>query len=246
MEFKDYFSSQAKEYAKFRPKYPPELFEYLSSLVKNHTLAWDCATGSGQAAIGLASYFDEIIATDASESQIEHAEQHPKIKYRVAPAESSGLETKSADLITVATAIHWFNTDTFYTEAKRILKPGGVIAICLYGDNVITPEVDKVFERFFKNIIGDYWPEEIKKALKFEEIDFPFTQIEPPKFKIRLKWNLKDYLSCLYTWSSTQNYIKSNGKNPIEIILDDFQNSWGDENKKKEITWDLKMKVGRV
>lgn len=247
MEFKDYFSSQAKEYAKFRPKYPPELFEYLSTLVNEHQLAWDCATGNGQAAVGLAPYFDEIIATDASASQIEHAEQHPKIKYKIAPAESSGLETKSADLITVATAIHWFNTARFYDEARRILKPGGVIAIWLYGNNAIEPAVDMVFGRFFQDIIGNYWPEEIKKALNFEEmIDFPFTKIEPPNFEIRLMWNLKEYLSYLYTWSSTQNYIKANGKNPIGTIFDDFQIAWGDENHKKEIKWDLKMKVGRV
>jgi len=247
MEFKDYFSTQAKEYSKYRPKYPPELFEYLSSIVKEHKRAWDCASGSGQAAVGLTSYFDEVIASDASASQIEHAEQHPKITYKVATAESSGLESKSIDLITVATAIHWINTDKFYPEVKRILKPGGVIAIWIYGDNSIEPAVDKVFERFFRDIIGGYWPEEIKKALNFEEmIDFPFTIIKPPNFKIRVRWNLKEYLSYLYTWSSTQNYIKANRENPIEIIFDDFLSAWGSEDTKREITWELKMKVGRV
>ena len=128
MEFKDYFSTQAKEYSKYRPKYPPELFEYLASLVKEHKTAWDSATGSGQAAIGLAPYFEKVIATDASESQIIHAHPHEKIEYRVASSEDSGIEDNSINLATVATAIHWIDTNKFYPEIRRVLKKGGVIA----------------------------------------------------------------------------------------------------------------------
>jgi hypothetical protein len=59
-------------------------------------------------------------------------------------------------------------------------------------------------------------------------------------------WSLKEYLSYLYTWSSVQNYIKANGKNPIEIVFNDFKRAWGDEDTKREIIWELKMKIGRV
>lgn len=137
MSFKDHFSVQAEHYSKFRPKYPDELFKYLGSLVDNNDTAWDSATGNGQAATGLAPYFGKIIATDASESQILHAEPHPKIEYRVAPAENSGLESASADLITVATAIHWLDTDKFYSEVKRVLRKNGVIAVWLYAENSV-------------------------------------------------------------------------------------------------------------
>jgi len=247
MDFKDYFSSQAKEYSKYRPKYPPELFEFLSSQAKEHNTAWDCATGNGQAAVGLVNYFKEIIATDASTSQIEHAAVHPKITYKVATAENSGLETGSVDLITVATAIHWIDTDKFYPEVRRILKSGGVIAVWVYGNSTVEPEIDKVFERFLNDIIGSYRPAEIKKAINFEElIDFPFTTIKSPNFKIKLEWNLREYLSFLYTWSSVQNYIKTNGKNPIEVVFKDFQSAWGDENTKRIISWQLKIKAGRI
>ncbi len=33
------------------------------------------------------------------------------------------------DLITVSQAIHWFDKKRFYLEAKRILKPGGVLGV---------------------------------------------------------------------------------------------------------------------
>jgi ubiquinone/menaquinone biosynthesis C-methylase UbiE len=148
MSFKDHFSAQAEEYSKFRPRYPDELFKYLGSLVESNDTAWDSATGNGQAAIGIAPYFRKIIATDASKSQILHAEPHPKIEYRVAPAENSGLDADSIDLVTVATAIHWFDTERFYPEVKRVLRKNGIIAIWQYAENSISREVDAVTEKF--------------------------------------------------------------------------------------------------
>src|ERR1051326_7411546 len=114
MSFKDHFSKQATGYAKFRPRYPQKLFDYLGSIAPSRQLAWDCATGNGQAAVGLASVFDRVIATDASEKQIANAEQHDHVEYRVAPAEESGLESSSIDLIMVAQALHWFDLERFY------------------------------------------------------------------------------------------------------------------------------------
>ena len=106
MTFKDHFSKQAPDYAKFRPRYPQKLFDYLGSTAPSRHLAWDCGTGNGQAAVGLASVFDCVIATDASAKQIANAESHKKIDYRVAPAENSGIESETLDLIMVAQALH--------------------------------------------------------------------------------------------------------------------------------------------
>lgn len=247
MDFKDYFSTQAKEYSKSRPKYPAELFSYLSSLVKEHNTAWDCATGNGQAAIGLEPYFDKIFATDASSSQIEHAELHPKIEYRTATAENSGLNSDSIDLLTVATAIHWINTDIFYPEAKRIVKNGGVLAVWTYSESHVNDEIDMVSRNYSEKIIGEHWPNENKKAWDFDnKIHIPFENIETPDFEIHLNWNLNDFLKYLFTWSATQNYIRETGKNPIEIVYDDFLSAWKDEYLKRDIKMKLKLKVGRV
>ena len=105
MKFKDHFSGQAVEYAKFRPRYPDKLFEYLASISPRHELAWDCATGNGQAAVGLARHFDSVIATDSSAQQIKSAQPNDRISYRVAPAEASGIDSASVDLILVAQAL---------------------------------------------------------------------------------------------------------------------------------------------
>ena len=116
MTFKDHFSKQSADYAKFRPRYPQELFEYLASISPTRHLAWDCATGNGQAAVGLASVFDRVIATDASEKQIANAQRHERVEYRVALAEESKLKSTSVDLIMVAQALHWLDFPRFYDE----------------------------------------------------------------------------------------------------------------------------------
>jgi ubiquinone/menaquinone biosynthesis C-methylase UbiE len=132
MAFKDHFSRQAADYAKFRPRYPRELFEYLGSVAPCRQLAWDCGTGNGQAAIGLATVFDRVIATDASEKQISSAQPHEHVEYRVAPAENSGVQSDTVDLIMVAQALRWFDLERFYAEARRVLKPHGILAASAY------------------------------------------------------------------------------------------------------------------
>ena len=113
MTFKDHFSKQAADYARFRPRYPHEMFEYLGSLAPSRKLAWDCGTGNGQAAVGLATVFDRVIAIDASEKQIASAELHERVDYRVAPAEDSNIDFGTVDLTMVAQALHWFDLTAF-------------------------------------------------------------------------------------------------------------------------------------
>ena len=45
----DHFSSKSEEYSFYRPVYPDGLFEFLSEITRHKNLAWDCATGNGQA-----------------------------------------------------------------------------------------------------------------------------------------------------------------------------------------------------
>ena len=247
MEFKDYFSSQAAEYAKFRPRYPDELFSYLSSITNEHKKAWDCAAGNGQAALSLTDYFDEVIATDASEKQIHNAIPHPKIKYRVAPAENNGIESSSVDLITVATAAHWLNLAKFYEEAKRTLKPEGTLAIWNYARSNVSEAVDSITDHYIDNIVGSYAAPDFWKGVNAEtDIEFPFDRIKTPEFIIRQNWSFRDYVNYIMTWSPTQNYFKKNNSNPLEHIFDDFKKAWGDENEKKEIIWKLTLKAAKV
>src|SRR4051794_21677502 len=147
MSFKDHFSGHAAVYASFRPGYPAALFDFATSLAPGRSLAWDCATGNGQATAGLAERFARVIATDASAAQLAQATPHPRIEYRQAPAEQSGLADRSVDLVTVATALHWFDFDRFYAEAERVLIPGGALVAWAYNLPRVSPELDVLMDR---------------------------------------------------------------------------------------------------
>src|SRR5262249_42826515 len=133
--FHDHFSKFATRYADFRPHYPAALFDYLATLASRDSLVWDCAAGSGQATLDLALRFERIIATDASAEQIAAAPRRGNVEYRVALAEESGLENESIGLLTVAQALHWFNHERFFAEARRVLKPDGILAAWVYATN---------------------------------------------------------------------------------------------------------------
>lgn len=247
MSFKDHFSEQASEYAKFRPRYPVALFEYLANAVASRKVAWDCAAGSGQAAVALAKHFDLVIATDASTEQIRNAERAERVQYRVARAESSGIESKSVDLITVAQALHWFDLPKFYEEAKRALKPGGLIAVWNYDFLQATPEIDAVVNRFYHDIVGPFWPPE-RRVIEagYATLPFPFEEIEAPPFRIEVRWSLPQLMGYLETWSATQRFIGTNKLNPLTLIADELESAWKESGSVKLVVWPLTVRIGRV
>jgi methylase of polypeptide subunit release factors len=78
LSFQDHFSARATDYSKSRPLYPPALFEQLARLAPGRGVAWDCGTGNGQAATGIAEHFDQVIATDPSTAQLAESFPHPR------------------------------------------------------------------------------------------------------------------------------------------------------------------------
>lgn len=244
--FKDHFSKQTDSYQAYRPAYPTELFKYFASISSSNQLAWDCATGSGQAALGLTDFFDHIIATDASEAQMKNAVQHDKIEYLISPAANTFIKSNSIDLITVAQALHWFDTDAFFTEANRVLKNNGIFAAWTYNLFRLEPEIDNIIDHFDKNIIGEFWPEERNLVDEgYASIEFPFELIETPQFKMTTHWSLPHVLGYLGTWSAVQRYKQENNLNPLDIISERLSAAWGNPETKKEINWPLTLICGR-
>jgi SAM-dependent methyltransferase len=244
MRFKDHFSTQAADYAKFRPRYPRELFDWLGTIAPSRQLAWDCGTGSGQAAIGLASVFDRIIATDASEKQIANAQPHERVKYRVAPAENSGIDSATIDLIMVAQALHWFDLGRFYGEVRRVLKNNGVFAASAYNLLHVEPAIDEVVNRYYYEVVGPFWPPERKLVENFADLPFPFHEVDAPKFEITAQWNLDHLLGYLRTWSSTQRFIAEKNSDPLEQIMGELRVAWADPQQTRKVTWPMILRVG--
>lgn len=246
--FHDHFSSVASRYADFRPCYPQALFSYLATLAPANSTVWDCACGNGQASVDLAARFHRVMATDASKEQIASAAPHAKIKYRVATAEQSELPDHGVDMVTVAQALHWFNFERFYAEVKRVLKPGGVIAVWAYGINTMEgAEVNGLVQRYYSETVGPYWPPERKHVEDgYRAIPFPFAEITPPAFRMEAQWNLEELLGYFSTWSATNRYMKAKGISPIEPLAADLAKVWGAPTGRRQVVWPLTIRIGRA
>jgi SAM-dependent methyltransferase len=238
------FSVQATEYAKYRPVYPTGLFEFIASLCKEHDLVWDSGTGNGQAAFFLADFFEKVYATDVSLSQVENAFMHPKVDYKVEAVEVCSLPDNSTDAVTAATAAHWFDVEKYYNQVDRVLKPGGILAIWSYADCTISPEVDEMVQHYHQ-IVRGYWDQRIQANFNhYTSQPFPYLLIDTPDFYMEKEYTLEAFMHYLYTWSSTQTYLKKHNRNPLDLIKADFERAWKGADIRKAV-WKLFMKVGR-
>ncbi len=250
MGFADHFSKQANAYAAFRPTYPNALGAYLAALVPTRgtspTQVWDCATGSGQAATMLARHFDRVVATDASAAQVSSAESHERVEYGVASAEASGLPNRSCDLVTVAQAAHWFDLPSFYAEARRVLKPGGIIAVWCYalvesGD----AGVDAALLHMQSERVGKYWPEGRELVEDhYRSLPFPFTLIEAPAFEMTAQWSRDHFMGYVGTWSAVVRCREVEGRDPLPEFAAALERVWPAGVERLDVRWPLHLKVG--
>lgn len=247
MTFSDHFSDRSPQYAEFRPRYPDALFEWITSQCPAHRVVWDCATGSGQAASGLVRHFDRVVATDASAAQLRYASPHPRIEYRVALAEDSGLADASVDAAAVAQALHWLPHDRFFAEAKRVLVPGGLFAAWGYGASRVGPEIDAAVAHLYSAVVGPFWPPE--RALvdnHYRDVVLPFAEIEAPPFQIESLLTLEQYLGYVSTWSAVRRYIAATGNDPVAPVRAAVSPLWGPPAEPRLVRWPVFVRAGRA
>jgi SAM-dependent methyltransferase len=247
------FSTVAREYANFRPGYPPELFAWLARVSPARDAAWDAGCGSGQASIALAGYFSVVHATDVAAEQIDAAKPHPRVRYSVGPAEVSGLPDRSVDLVTVAQALHWFDVEAFHIEAWRVLRPGGVIAMWTYPrPRFVDAALDARFEDFYVNVVGPHWPPERKhvdanySTLPSFPEDLGFEPLAAPEFGLTLEWTLPQVLGYVSSWSATARYRKANGTDPVPLLEDSLAEILVDRAAPSPLRMPLGLKAARL
>ena len=119
----------AARYAAGRPYIHPLFMERLRPWLGDTALGADVACGTGLSSVALADLVGRVLAFDVSAAMLAHALPHPKVSYAQAPAEALPLRDSSLDVLTVAQGIHWFDRPRFYAEARRTLRPGGVLAV---------------------------------------------------------------------------------------------------------------------
>jgi SAM-dependent methyltransferase len=243
--FRDHFSPQAGEYEKYRPGYPPGLFEWLARSSPSRSIAVDVATGNGQAAIALASHFERVIGCEPSAAQLAAARAHARVEYRCEAAERISLPDRSVDLLTVAQAAHWFDWRAFCREAARVLKPSGVIAIWSYAHSVVTPAVDRVVMDFARDVVGPYWPRERRIVDDgYRDLTLPFAALAPPAFEMATEWEHATMRGYIGTWSAVQRYRSRTGRDPMALVAPALEHSWGAGARR--VRWPLVFKAARA
>ena len=251
----DRFSIHADLYAQYRIDYPTELYDFILSFAPNRQTAWDCATGNGQVAGALADLFEQVEATDISETQLILAVKKPNITYQLSPAEQTPFANQTFDLITVAQALHWFNVNAFHEEVRRVAKPGAVIAEWGYGLvqiglskpglNESDADLNAVMLDFYRNRVGPYWdPQRTYIDNAYATLPFPFADAQRATFTARRTWPLERFLNYLRTWSAVRQYIHENEEDPVTRLGKELALLWGDGER--EVTFPVFVRVGRI
>lgn len=245
--FKSYTQEQGKQYARGRPGANPNFFHLV---VNKHTstagelgTVLDIGCGTGTGIRGLAPYFETALGLDASDGMIKTAANlggttriGSPIRYHVSGASELGsnldppIADKSVDLITAATAAHWFDMSQFWPRAARILKPGGTVAIWIMASGYVHPTqpgyeaiqaaIDRLRTEHLEvyRIAGNHVARNLYVDLPLPwTIDPPVEAFDPAAFS-RQTWTKAD--------NATED-TKTLGFGPHTISIDAFENLQG-------------------
>ena len=244
--FRDLFSRDSASYAKFRPRYPAALFAWLATLPAERGTAWDCATGSGQAARLLTPHFRRVVGTDASVAQLRAAERRDGLGYVACLGEQTALAPQSVDLVTVAQALHWLERTRFYSEVERVIAPGGALAVVAYARLHADRDLEVAVHRFQDQTVGPYWTPERKLVEEgIAGISIPIEEVSPPAFSIEADLTLTELLGYIGTWSAVGRYRKKVGQDPMPILEQELGPLWGNPSIPRHIEWPLVVRAGR-
>jgi len=250
MSFKDHFSRQSEAYSHYRPGYPPGLIDWVSSLAPDRRLAVDCATGSGQAALPLSSRFELVVALDGSLEQLGSATPGPNVAYLAALAEHLPVRDHAVSLVTAAQAAHWFDFGRFHAECRRVLKPGGVVAVWTYGrfrvddGDSVSQAIDAVIDDFYGSVLGPFWPPERRYVeLGYRTLPFPWRELTAPAFALEAIWDMERVLGYLASWSAVQRYRDHHGRDPLQPLRTALEAAWGGAGTRR-LRWPVHIRAG--
>ena len=245
MSFADHFSTIAARYATYRPHYPPELAAGLGELAPARGTAWDAGCGSGQLSTALAAHFESVIASDPAQAQLDQAEAHPRVEYRCATAEVSGLTDASVDLTVAAQAAHWFEWPAYVAEVARVARPGALVALVSYGI-LHVESVDEIVGDYYRNVVGPYWPTARKHVENgYRDLVWPWPAVAAPAIEMTEQWTREELVGYLTTWSATVKMIAAEGSARFEAMCDQLAARWPDDVR-REVRWPLAIRLART
>ena len=171
--------------------------------------------GNGQAAVALAEHF----ASGHRERPECEADRSGRRRIRessiVSPAKTAGLDAGARPTSsTVAQALHWFDRPKFWDEVRRVLRPGGVIAVWCYELQQVSPDIDAIINRFYRETVGPYWTPDRKLVEDgYRSGRVPVRRnSRRPSFAMTTEWTLEQQVGYLGTWSAVGRYREETGR----------------------------------
>ncbi|WP_421193405.1 class I SAM-dependent methyltransferase [Aeromonas enteropelogenes] len=161
MDNTERFSARVEAYVKYRPGYPSAMLDFLADelAMGPETLVADIGAGTGILTALLAPRVRQVLAVEPNPDMRAAAQQllaeAPNVVCHDGRAEATGLPDGCVDLVTVAQAFHWFNRPAFKAECRRLLKPGGRVAL-IWNDRLTDTEFLKAYEGGLRTYSGDY------------------------------------------------------------------------------------------
>lgn len=156
------FSGRVEQYERYRERYDPDivlpLLREWCGLTPEWTVA-DVGAGTGMLADVFLANGNPVIAVEPNLQMREacarnHAES-PALRVVDGTAETTGLEDASVDMVSVGRALHWFDGDKAFAEFRRILKPGGWVAIIAFGRADVGSEENVVLEQTLEHFMPE-------------------------------------------------------------------------------------------
>jgi len=237
----------ASLYEQYRPSFPATIFRLLAEKAPSRRRALDCATGTGKAARELRCNFQQVIAFDHDLEMLRSRIPSPSVSYVNTRAERCGFQNGSFDVIFVGQALHWFASDAYYSEVKRLLAAQGLFAAACYQRPRISSEVDPVVSHLFNEILDGYWHPAVHHLQNaYADLPFPFRSIPAPSYKIVAHWNMSDIFGFLNTWSAVLAYRNGNGSDPLKIIEADMHTAWGNPDRVRWVEWPVHLLMGKA
>ncbi|MEM0911188.1 MAG: class I SAM-dependent methyltransferase [Pseudomonadota bacterium] len=246
MDIHTLFDDKSDLYAKSRPQYPQELYEWLSGICPSNKSVWDVGCGNGQASVDLIRFFESVQSTDVSPSQIKNAPSINGITFSVQQAERTNFASQSFDAICVAQALHWFDYEAFWPEVFRVLKPEGVFCAWGYCWPHVSPKIDALLASSFLSVIRPYWPEQNKLLWDgYVDVPFPFkTRIATPQISLTMHLSIEQFFAYLHSWSATRRCVDMQGNAFFNASFNQISSVWG-AAESRQISMDLVLIAGK-
>jgi SAM-dependent methyltransferase len=132
------FGTVADLYDDMRPDYPDELYDAIEAVVGRFEgmAVLDLAAGTGLQNRAIARRGARLVAVDPDIGMLRRLRaKSPVVPAVVGRAEASPLRDGTVDLVVCATAWHWLHTGEAVEEVRRVLRPGGHLAVWWANNN---------------------------------------------------------------------------------------------------------------